>query len=130
VAADRPLLPDEKIVALGEALQAAGVPYAFGGAIALLYWSEPRGTVDIDINIFLPASDPDEAFDVVAKLGIGLNRDTARREILLQDQVPAELPWPRNCIHCFLPLTGRRELRRFAMPGPIPNQVSSEAWIG
>ncbi len=44
--------------------------------------------------------------------------------------VPAELPWPRNCAHCFLPLTGRRELRRFIMSGPIPNQVSSEAWIG
>lgn len=44
--------------------------------------------------------------------------------------VPAELPWPRYCAHCFLPLSGRRELRRYAMAGPLPNQVSSEAWIG
>lgn len=44
--------------------------------------------------------------------------------------VPVELPRPRHCAHCFLPVTGRRELRRFSMSGPLPNQVSSEAWLG
>ncbi|MBI2766781.1 MAG: hypothetical protein HYX53_12850 [Chloroflexi bacterium] len=44
--------------------------------------------------------------------------------------VPVELPRPRNCVHCFLPLTGRRELRRFSMEGPLPDAVGSELWIG
>lgn len=44
--------------------------------------------------------------------------------------VPVELPRPRSCAHCFLPLASRRELRRFSMEGPLPNAVGSEAWIG
>ena len=44
--------------------------------------------------------------------------------------VPTELLWPRNCAHCFLPVTARRELRRFSMSGPLPGHIGSEAWIG
>lgn len=44
--------------------------------------------------------------------------------------VPVELPRPGHCAHCFLPVTGRRELRRFSMAGPLPGHVGSEAWIG
>ncbi|MBE7520500.1 MAG: hypothetical protein HS107_14780 [Thermoflexaceae bacterium] len=44
--------------------------------------------------------------------------------------VPAVLPRPRHCAHCFLPVTARREVRRFSMAGPLPDQVSSEAWLG
>jgi hypothetical protein len=52
----------EKLVALHRALAAARVPHAFGGAIALAYWTEdPRGTSDIDVNLFVPASDPGRA---------------------------------------------------------------------
>ena len=39
---------------------AAGVPHAFGGAIALAYCTEePRGTRDVDINAFVPADQPE-----------------------------------------------------------------------
>ena len=32
------------------------IPHAFGGAIALAYWTlDPRGTSDIDLNVFVPA---------------------------------------------------------------------------
>jgi hypothetical protein len=45
----------EKVLALDEALTAAGLPHAFGGALALAYHiAEPRGTRDIDINVFVP----------------------------------------------------------------------------
>ncbi len=41
----------EKVLALSEALTAADVPHAFGGAIALAYCTEdPRGTRDVDVN--------------------------------------------------------------------------------
>lgn len=46
-------LPSEKIVALRDVLEANSVPYAFGGAVALFYYRDPRSTIDIDVNIFL-----------------------------------------------------------------------------
>lgn len=48
----------QKLVAIHRALVAAGLPHAFGGAIALAYATlDPRGTSDIDVNIFVPADD-------------------------------------------------------------------------
>src|SRR5438067_392702 len=48
-------LPD-RIVELHRALAEHRIPHAFGGAIALAYWTrEPRGTRDIDLNVFVPA---------------------------------------------------------------------------
>ena len=53
----------EKVVALSEALTSAGVPHAFGGAIALAYCTEdPRGTRDIDVNLFVDVDDLDRVF--------------------------------------------------------------------
>jgi hypothetical protein len=47
----------EKLFAIHDSLTAAGFAHAFGGAIALAYCvEEPRGTRDLDINIFTPAS--------------------------------------------------------------------------
>lgn len=43
--------------------------------------------------------------------------------------VPAQLPRPEYCAHCFLKLSGRRELRRFTMEGPLP-VPGPEAFIG
>lgn len=48
----------ERLVALHRALARHRIPHAFGGAIALAYWTlDPRATSDIDINVFLPAAD-------------------------------------------------------------------------
>jgi hypothetical protein len=48
----------ERLLAVHDALAAASLPHAFGGAIALAYCTEePRGTRDIDVNIFLDASE-------------------------------------------------------------------------
>ena len=45
------MLLDEKIVAIGRALEAADIPHAFGGAQALAYYATPRATHDIDLNV-------------------------------------------------------------------------------
>jgi hypothetical protein len=46
----------EKLVELHRALARARLPHAFGGAIALAYVTrDPRGTNDIDVNVFVPA---------------------------------------------------------------------------
>ena len=48
----------EKLVELHRALSRARLPHAFGGAIALAYVTrDPRGTNDIDVNIFVPAEE-------------------------------------------------------------------------
>jgi hypothetical protein len=46
-----------KLFAIHDALKEAGTAHAFGGAIALAYCvEEPRGTRDLDVNIFVDAS--------------------------------------------------------------------------
>jgi hypothetical protein len=47
-----PSLPD-KVLALHHGLSAAKVAHAFGGALALAYYAEPRATIDIDLNVFV-----------------------------------------------------------------------------
>lgn len=54
-----------KVIALHEAFELRGIAYAFGGAIALNYHREPRSTLDIDINVFLP---PERDAEVIAVL--------------------------------------------------------------
>ena len=46
-------LPD-KIVEIHRALDAADLPHAFGGALALAWCTaRARGTIDIDLNVFV-----------------------------------------------------------------------------
>lgn len=45
-------LPD-KVVAIHEGLRDARIGHAFGGALALAYYAEPRATIDIDVNVFV-----------------------------------------------------------------------------
>ena len=62
---------------LAAALDAAGVPYAIGGAIALGVWSDPRGTYDVDINLFVDHDGLDAALDVLASAGLEIDRAAA-----------------------------------------------------
>ena len=56
----------EKVVALHQALDAAEVPHAFGGALALAWCTErARGTIDIDLNVFVEASRARDVLDVL-----------------------------------------------------------------
>ncbi len=47
----------EFVVEVHGALVHAGLHHAFGGALALAYVAEPRGTVDVDVNVFTPIDD-------------------------------------------------------------------------
>lgn len=65
-----PSLP-EKIVAIHKQLTRTKTPHAFGGALALAYYAEPRATIDVDLNLFVaPSSYPDIERDL-AKIGVG-----------------------------------------------------------
>lgn len=63
------------MLAIDEALDA--VPHAFGGALALAYYAEPRATVDIDVNVFVPADDAEVALEPLRTLGIDSDDATA-----------------------------------------------------
>ena len=64
-----PSLP-EKIVALDEALAGARIPHAFGGALALAYYAEPRATIDVDVNIFASPQEHPRVLSALAPLGV------------------------------------------------------------
>ncbi|HZR13797.1 MAG TPA: hypothetical protein VFC33_11165 [Acidimicrobiia bacterium] len=56
----------EKIVAIHRALDAAALPHAFGGALALAWCTErARGTVDIDVNVFVDVSHARDVLDAL-----------------------------------------------------------------
>jgi len=78
--------PGAKTAALAALFELHRIPYAVGGAIALFYWGEPRGTVDIDINIFLPQSEADRVLNALPELGIASDLDGERRAILSTGQ--------------------------------------------
>lgn len=52
-----------------EALEAAGLDCAVGGAIALGFWSPPRATLDVDLNIFVAAEEAKRALAPLLSLG-------------------------------------------------------------
>jgi hypothetical protein len=73
----------EKIIALHRALTKKRVPHAFGGAIALAYWTQdPRGTSDIDLNVFVPAADSGPA---LAALPPGVDQPEGTAEAIAAD---------------------------------------------
>lgn len=58
----------ERLLAVDTALDEAGFPHAFGGAIALAYCTqEPRGTRDIDVNVFVGADRADDVLDAMPR---------------------------------------------------------------
>jgi hypothetical protein len=65
----------EQVVVLADHLDRADVPWALGGALALAYATEePRGTRDIDVNLFVAA---DRAANVFAALPVGVRHSAA-----------------------------------------------------
>ncbi len=65
---------------LAEALEAAGIPYAIGGALAYGVWALPRATKDVDLNLFVLPEKLPGALNVLVKTGVVLNREEALRE--------------------------------------------------
>src|SRR2546421_720597 len=56
----------EKVVVLHHALDGAGLPHAFGGALALGWCTQqPRGTADIDLNVFTPTTEVRAVLDAL-----------------------------------------------------------------
>ena len=109
----------EKVVALSDALTGAGIPHAFGGALALAYYTEdPRGTRDIDVNAFVPA---DRNEPVLTALPAGVRVPTGTTERLAKD-CQVRLWWDDTPVDLFLdyaPLHAQaaRAIRRVPFAG-------------
>ncbi len=66
-----------KVLALHAGLTDCRVAHAFGGALALAYYAEPRATIDIDLNLFVSASDFPVVAGIVEPLGVDITIDRA-----------------------------------------------------
>lgn len=87
----------DKVLALHQALDTGKIPHAFGGAIALGYYAEPRVTVDIDVNLFVPVSAASEVASSLAPLGVPWDAATDT----LERDGQCRLRWGRNPIDLF-----------------------------
>jgi len=94
-----PLPLDEKVVALARALEGAGIAHAFGGAVALAYYATPRGTHDIDVNLFVPAEDAERVLTALAALGVAAGDPRARASIRERGQ--ARVRWEHTPLDLF-----------------------------
>jgi nucleotidyltransferase AbiEii toxin of type IV toxin-antitoxin system len=91
-----PPLPD-KLVEIDAALMDAGIDHAFGGALALAYYAEPRTTVDIDVNVFIAPSDHDRVAAALRPLGV----ETAVDRVALERDGQARVRWGRTPVDLF-----------------------------
>ena len=95
----------ERLVELHRALSRRRIPHAFGGAIALAYWTPtPRGTIDIDVNIFVPAESSERALRALPE-GIARPADVADviardgQIRLWWDETPVDLFFDYDPVH-------------------------------
>jgi len=122
------LLPSEKIIALRDAFEHNAIPYAFGGAIALFYYREPRSTLDIDINVFLPPARHAEVVNVLADL-YPVDRTQVANDVASAGQ--ARSAWDMTDIDLFFADTDfhdvmARRVRREPFLGSMINVLSAE----
>ena len=87
----------ERIVALHRCL--SRIPHAFGGALALAYYAEPRATIDIDLNVFVPSTEFGHVATRLATLGVSTDSpDTAS---LVERDGQARVLWDETPIDLF-----------------------------
>jgi hypothetical protein len=87
----------EKVLAVDRALGKGAIPHAISGALALAYYGEPQVTIDIDVNVFVPADAWPEIQQALEPLAIDIGTDM--RELACHKD--ARLLWDRNRVHLF-----------------------------
>jgi hypothetical protein len=87
----------QRVLALEHAL--ASVPHAFGGALALAYYAEPRATVDIDLNVFVPVQRFSEVAGPLRQLGVAVDEPSIFELVQREGQV--RVMWEATPIDLF-----------------------------
>lgn len=92
----------ERVLLLHRSLHRSRIPHAFGGALALAYCTQQaRGTIDIDLNVFL---DAEQVSRLRAALPEGL-RISAASARQLETQGQARVLWDKIPVDFFLSTT-------------------------
>ena len=78
---EAPLDPGLVAVRLALALDERGTEYALGGAIALGFWGQPRGTMDVDLTLFLPKDKPSEVIWELQEIGCEVSATRASQSL-------------------------------------------------
>lgn len=91
-----PSLPN-KLIAVDVALDSAGISHAFGGALALAYYAEPRSTADVDVNVFCSVDDYPAVAAALSSIGVDSVTDLEK----LTKSGQCRLLWGRTPIDLF-----------------------------
>lgn len=82
------------------------VPHAFGGALALAYYAEPRATIDIDLNVFVPPTRFDDVAAPLIEIGATVHEpeiaELVRRDgqaRVMWDSTPIDLFFSYDAFH-------------------------------
>jgi hypothetical protein len=87
----------EKVVSIHQQLEAAKIPHAIGGALALAYYAEPRATVDVDVNVFVSTDRWPEICAALEPVGVDVGVDA----VALERDGQVRLWWGRNAVDLF-----------------------------
>ncbi|HEY6549676.1 MAG TPA: nucleotidyl transferase AbiEii/AbiGii toxin family protein, partial [Solirubrobacterales bacterium] len=124
---EQPSLP-EKVIVVHESLAEARIPHALGGALALAYYADPRATIDIDINVFVPTERWKDVVDALTEIGVSASRFDPSA---LERDGQCRLWWGDNAVDLFFaydPIHDemRRQSRRVPFGGVTVSILSPE----
>lgn len=86
-----------KVTLIHETLSKRKISHAFGGALALAYYGEPRLTIDIDLNVFTAPEEMETVLDALGNLG----SDTGADLLQTVKDGQTRVWWGRNPIDLF-----------------------------
>lgn len=73
-------VPLRAALAIARELEQRGIPYAIGGALAFGIWGRPRGTLDVDLNVFVEPEQLDGTVAALLAAGAVVDPAQARRD--------------------------------------------------
>jgi hypothetical protein len=95
---------------LADQLQSRGQEYALGGAIALGYWGAPRGTVDVDVTLYMPSERPSECIWLLQDIGCKFSTTEATES--LREHGFCRVKFAEMNVDVFLPIVPFYEAAR------------------
>jgi hypothetical protein len=116
---------------LAAALEAVGCEYALGGAIALGFWAAPRGTLDVDVTLFVAPDKLSECVRLMQQIGCTLESNEAIHS--LTEHGFCHVEFNNRRIDVFLPLIPfyeeARRRRRQVILGERPVMIWDAATL-
>jgi hypothetical protein len=87
---------------LAAALDKSGQEYALGGALALGFWAQPRGTLDVDVTLFISPKQPSSCVRLLQQIGCDLVASDALAS--LAEHGFCQVKFQRRRLDVFLPI--------------------------